>query len=60
MPANKVAWSQKYFNTILPFTPENQDKIAFAEMAQRISSYSRTGLDFPSIVKEIAADWYGR
>lgn len=60
MEQNKRAWSREYFGKVLPFTPENQDKIAFAKFAERFASYSSAGLDLPVIVKEIAADWYGR
>lgn len=43
MENNLNSWSLKHFNTVLPFTPENQDKIAFAEMTERVAVHTRKG-----------------
>lgn len=44
MNQNKLNWSMKHFGTALPSTPENQDKIAFAQIAERFSAYNNAGL----------------
>lgn len=63
MPKNWTIWSREHFwNTIwiLDFTPENQDRIAFAQIATYYKKYQSRGYDFNRIIEEISKDWYWR
>ncbi len=60
MPVNIQNWSIEYFGTVLDFSPENQEKIAFSKFAEYFAAHHKAGLSFESIQREMAGDWYGR
>lgn len=60
MPINISVWSVDYFGTKLDFKkPENQDKIAFARIADLYAEYMEKGLSELEIVRKIGTRWYG-
>ena len=61
MSKNWVSWSEKFFGEELGVTPENQDKVAFAQMSEYYIKYERIHWnDKEAIFREVAWAWYGR
>lgn len=61
MPKNWVSWSNIHFGGELEPSPENQDKVAFAQMSRYYMKYvNQFGNNEEAIFREIAGDWYWR
>lgn len=60
MPINWQNWSREIFSTVVPTTPENQDKIAFYQMMKNHLQHSRINSSPDYYVREMALDWYWR
>lgn len=59
MPKNWVSWSNIHFGGELEPSPENQDKVAFAQMSRYYMKYvNQFGNNEEAIFREIAGDWY--
>lgn len=44
----------------MEYTPENQDKVAFAQMTEYYMRHERENSNLSYIISEVSGDWYGR